>query len=175
MTEDHKLFLEKGRLYGFEKEILAAGLCSFFMPVRFIELGQKVHVMYDCSGYAAAGEMKEPDIGKLLDIMEGVFQVLSASGEYYIEPDRIALTGETVFYDEAAGKVKIAYLPVREGARGIRNNAGGFIREMKEKAPSDMRGYFIRMQECLQLMNYTPQDMTDLISGMKRELRICGI
>ena len=118
--------------------------------------------------------MKDLDPEELLGIMENIFLILSRTGEHFIPPARIMLSEETVFYSRRKDKVKIAYVPVPGRARSVKLNAGSFIRSMLARAPAEMKRYLGKVQESLQLYNYSPADMADMLAGMKRELFICG-
>ena len=174
MADDIKLLLEKGRIREYEKDILSAGMCDYLFPMRFITCDQKEQVTYDCTGYCPVGQLRDLDGGELLGIMEKTFLILARSGDHFIPPARIMLSEETVFYDRRRDRVKIAYVPVPGRARSLKLNAGAFIRTMRGRAPEELKRYFGRAQESLQLYNYSPADMADMLAEMRRELFLCG-
>ena len=174
MDGDMKLLLDKGRIREYEKDILTAGLCRHLLPMGFVSCGKKEQVTYDCTGFCPVGRIRDLDAGELLGIMEKTFLILAETGNHYIPPSRITLNEETVFYDRRKERVRIAYVPMRGRMCSIKVNAGSFIRMMKERAPADMKGYFGRAQESLQLYNYSSADMADILAGMKRELFVRG-
>ena len=175
MAGDIKLLIDKGRIKQYEKDILTAGMCNHMFPMSFISYEKKEQVTYDCAGYCPLSQIKDLDAGELLEIMEKIFLILSESGNHFIPPARIILNEDTVFYDREKGRVKIAYVPAAGRTGSLKANAGEFIKTMRSKAPAEMKGYFGRAQEALQLYNYGPADMADMLAGMKRELFICGL
>ena len=174
MAGDIKLLIDKGRIREYEKDILTAGICDYMFPMRFVSCAKKEQVTYDCAGYCPLSRMQDLDIRELLGIMEKVFTILSKTGDHFIPPARIMLNEDTVFYDRKRDRVRIAYVPTAGRPCSIKAGAGAFIKMMREKAPAETKKYFRRAQEALQLYNYGPADIADMLAGMKRELFICG-
>ena len=106
----------------------------------------------------------------MLDIMEQIFRILSTTAENLILPSRVTLNADTVFYSKKKSKVKIAYIPLKDDKASLRENVMDFIYQMETKTSQGTRGYFRKMLRCLDIDNYSMNDMADMTFEMKTEL-----
>ena len=59
-----------------------------------------------------------------LYILENVLLILKRSVEYFIDPSKVKITNETVFYNKDTGQVKIAYVPLLKEEINLKKKFG---------------------------------------------------
>lgn len=169
-NKDYQIEFKAGRFKEYEKTVLSANLCIHFIPMSFVKYGSNDIVRFDCKGYTSIGQYEKISIYHMLDIMEQIFRILSTTAENLILPSRVTLNADTVFYSKKKNKVKIAYIPLKDDKASLRENVMDFIYQMETKTSQGTRGYFRKMLRCLDIDNYSMNDMADMTFEMKTEL-----
>ncbi len=73
-----EIFFENNQIKDFEVKILASGNCEYFIPMSFVELEGRLHVIYHTEGYKPLDLTQLNNPWEVLDLMEKL--VLAVKG-----------------------------------------------------------------------------------------------
>lgn len=169
-NKDFRVRLGEDTMKGFEKAMLSSGECSLFMPMGFINENGREYGCYDCSGFAPLNRYLVERTEDALYILENVLIILEGSIEYFIDPARVTLTDETVFYNKDTGQVKIAYIPIAGGDLNVRKNIVFFIGRLKSEICDGKEQYLIDAAKYIYYHNYRLREMVNKVGMLKRSL-----
>ncbi len=88
--------------------------------MTFLRSENGLTARYECSGFTPLSSFRIERTEDVLYLMEKVFLVLHRAPEYLLDPERILLRTELVFYSREKDDLKIAYVPRPPGS----NRAG---------------------------------------------------
>ncbi len=157
--------LAAGMIPGYEERVLTSGLCDFSLPMTFTHRKGRSWAHYDCRGYVAAGEMDLKTPADVLEIMEKTLITLRKSGEFLIDPSRVLLTKETVYYHPKKKQVRIAYMP---NPRRDPGQIFAFLRDLAEGLSDEWRETIEDACREAARRNYSLQDLADHIGRLRR-------
>lgn len=171
---DFKLDIEEGLILPFEEKVLASGLCDVILPMRFAGGHGRRSLMYECSGYTAVSELDLRGIRDIYEVLEKTVLTLAKAQEFLLFPEKIVLSGETVFYHLKHRDVKIAYVPDIE-KRSIGSKLKKFIDELASYGDDNAKSYLKRTSSAIAIYNYNLKDTVNHVGEIKREMFLCGI
>jgi hypothetical protein len=102
---------EYGRIKGFEKRILAEGLCKAFLPMSFISFDGKDMANIDCSGYRVLTAFELRNGMETVSLLENCAFALTAACDSLINPRKMELNTKTVFIAPDKKEVRFVYIP----------------------------------------------------------------
>ena len=165
---------EVGRIKEFEKKILALGECRAFLPAGFVSAGGTEQVNYDCGGYTSLAGYEFKDSKEMVDIMEKCVFALIDSGEHLVNPRKLKLTAETVFYSMDKKEVRIAYAPRASHAEKAQHVFMEFVESFKDDVKNaEMRNYLEETVNYIKRRNGSFFDIVDYISELRKEIYAC--
>ena len=96
-----------------EEKMLESGLCNFVVPIWISREGDKVKINYECSGLTSMRELHLKRPKETFEIIEKALLSLNHSRDFYIPPEKLKLSMDTIYYNRQNRSVKIAYVPER--------------------------------------------------------------
>ena len=164
---NYTLEFAKEDIKTYEERVLSSGLCDFAIPMRFTLYRGKRRVRYECSGYMALSDLESSDIGNILDIIERTLIMLKSAKDFLIDPDKVTLTKETVFYNARTGNVRIAYI-VKKGS-SVQSNVVSFIDSFMETDNQRTRDCLDKLGHDISIKNLSLEDSINRIGELKRK------
>lgn len=155
-----------------EEKILESGMCSFTVPMWFSRKKDKVKITYECSGYVALRDMGLKKPREVFEILEKTLLTLNRSLEFFIPPENIKLSLDTVFFHMTKRIVKIAYIP--DENKNLTWKINNFLDELQMNVAEDTKEYLVNIKEDLNSQNKSLRDMASFINEQRRKLNICG-
>ena len=175
LENEFKIRLEENTMRNYEKIMLTSGECNLFMPMGFIGDDNGEVVCYDCSGFAPLSSYSVEKTEDALYILECVLLIVGKAVEYLITPARITINEDTVFYNKETGKVKIAYVPLKDEKASIRGNLVNFIEQLKVNIKDGKEHYLDETSKFITYHNYYIREMVNKVGLFKRQLYTEGI
>jgi len=177
---------ESGRIKEFEKKILAQGFCKSFLPMSFVYFGEIERVNYDCSGYQPIVNCEFRSSKEMIELLEKcIFALMDCSG-YLINPKKIELNTETVFYSDSRKEVRFAYVPRTIPAeKALRvfieflEHIGRMVQSRPESAngnmqSKDIHNYLKSITSYIGYSNGSLFDVINYLGELKQEIHACG-
>lgn len=159
----------------FEEKVIMSGMCDFTVPTTISALGNKKQVIYNFEGYTALRDMTFVGVKILFEILEKTFVAFKRAGEFLIDPAKVTLTCDTVFYNKKQRDVKIAYIPVGRPKYVVMGSVTSLLDELTERLDGDAVKYLVMTKGDIEKDNYTLEDTIEYIKALRRELAVCGI
>ena len=157
----YQITTERDLFYQFERVMLTDSGCRFFIPMHFMFEDDQLCAVYECSGYAPLSSFRVERTEDALYIMEKTCLILHRAPEYLIDPERITLTSDMVFYQIESSDVRIAFLPRKHDSTNLRKRLILFLAELKK----DIRDHEAPLLDQLaRSMYYGSLDMLSLIT-----------
>ncbi len=153
-----------------ERIMLASGQCPFFFPTAFYSDQDHLTASYSCSGFVPLSTFRIERTDDALYIFEHVLLALRGCIEYLLEPERVRVTSDTVFYCSRTGEVRLAYLPLQEHAPDIRRTLIRFLAELKADLQDDSVSCIDRIARRIYYENHDLRDLLTITGLMRREL-----
>lgn len=169
-NKDFRVRLGENTVRDFERVMLSSGECSLFMPMGFINENGREYGCYDCSGFAPLSSYMVERTEDALYILENVMLILERAVDYFIDPARVTVTGETVFYNKDTGQIKITYMPIAGNDLDIRKNIVFFIGRLKSDICDGKEGYLIEAAKYIYYHNCCLREMVNKVGLLKRKL-----
>ena len=161
----------EGRIMPFEEKVLASGLCDFTLPASFINENDKKWVVYDCGGYTALSELPLTEPDKVLEVYEKTLFNLRKASEFLIDPAKVKLGPETVYFDMKKRTVRFAYMPV-EGS-SVAGNVRSFADYLAARTLAPLSAFITEITEEMMKRNMSLREMTGYVALMRRQPAIC--
>lgn len=163
--------LGDGGMLPFEEKVLASGLCDFTLPASFISGKDKRWVIYDCNGFTSVAEL--PLLGKdeILEVFEKTLFNLRKASEFLIDPAKVMLAPETVYFDLKRRIVRFAYMPV-EGS-SVAANIRSFSEYLAERADRAFSSVLVNMTDEMIMRNMSLREMSGYVALMRRKSPVC--
>ena len=177
MEEGKNIFTvdyEPGRIKDFEKRILTEGRCKSFLPVSFVSGGEKERANYDCSGYhQAAFRGFESSMEMMLFLEKCAFALLGAC-RHLLNPRKIELNIETVFYSSPGKELRFAYVPKPVPHQRTTSAFAEFLEQLLSKTEDkEIRNYLTAVQSYIGDSNGSLFDIINYIGELKQEIHAC--
>jgi len=165
---------EIGRIKNFEKEILATGICKALLPMSFVCIGEVVKVNYDCSGYKPLSEFEIVSNKEMISLLEKCIFALMNSCEYLINPKKMELSLQTVFYSESKKEIKFAYSPKAVQAEKALQGFTELLKQIENKANErTMSDYLNSIISYIESENVSFMDVINYLGEIKQEIHAC--
>lgn len=168
-NSNFRVRLEEETMQDFEKIMLTSGECNIFIPMGFIREGDGEYGSYNCSGFAPLSSYRIERTEDALYILENVLLILKRAVEYFIDPAKVKVTSETVFYNKDTGQVKIAYIPLMKDEMNLRKNLVGFIGYLKSEICDGRENYLVEAAKYIYFHNYYLREMVNKVGLLKRQ------
>ena len=169
-NNEYKLLLKEDSIQDYEKIMLTSGECSFLLPMAFMGENGRETAYYRCSGFSSISTYSIERTDDALFILEKVLLILSHTAEYLIDPAKISLTVETVFFNQETGQIKIAYVPLTGEKISLRRNLIRFIAQIKADIKDGHGNCLDRIARLIHYENYRIEDVIDRVGLQRREL-----
>lgn len=169
-NKDFRIRLGENTMMDFEKVMLSSGDCSAFIPMGFVNENGREYGYYNCSGFAPLSSYVVEKTEDALYILENVLFLLERSIEYFIDPAKVTLTDETVFYNKDTGQVKIAFIPIAGKEFELKKNIVFFIGRLKSEVKDGKEGYLVEAARYIYYHNYRLREMVNKVGLIKRRL-----
>ncbi len=167
---DFRIRLREGAIRDFEKIMLSGSDCDIFMSMGFMSEGGREYGMYECSGFAPLSGYRVERTEDAMYILENVLIILNRSVEYLIDPTRVRITEDTVFYNKDTGQIKIAYVPLEKYETDMKKNLVRFIDVLKRGIRDGYAGYLSQAAEYIMYRDHRLREMTDKVGVLKRQI-----
>ena len=165
---------ECGRIKKFEKKILAQGLCKSFLPMSFVSFGEIERANYDCSGYQPLVNYEFRNSKEMVDLLEKCIFALMDSCGYLINPKKIELSAETVFYSDSKKEVKLAYVPKTIPAGKALHVFTELLENIEKSMRSkDIHNYLKSIVSYIEYSNGSFFDVINYLGELKQEIHAC--
>ena len=171
-NKDFRVRLEENTMRNFEKIMLTSGECSLFMPMGFMNEKGGEYGCYDCSGFAPLSSYRVEKTEDALYILENVLLILERAVDYFIDPAKVTLTEETVFYNKDTGQIKSAYMPRAGSDFNLKKNIVFFIGRLKSEICDGKSSYLVTAAKYIYYHNYCLMEMVNKVGLLKRELYV---
>lgn len=168
----YSLKLKENSVLDFEKIMLTSGECSLFMPMGFMSADEGETVCYDCSGFIPLSRYQIERTDDALFILENVVIILNRAVEYLLDPSKVTLNTDTVFYNKESGEVKITYVPLSSGKTGLNKNLVSFIGQLRSEISDTYSEYLVETAKYIYYYNYNLTDIVNKIGVYRREIYI---
>ncbi len=159
----------------FEEKVLLSGLCDFIIPMSFSSYGGKRKITYECSGYASIKELKISKVRDVFEILEKTLISLNKSTEFLLDPHKITLTPETVYYNLKQKDVKIAYIPSENKSKSLNDSISFYIDRLSEGVTEEAFKYLASIKENMKKGHHSIKELITKVGEMRREIYLCGI
>ena len=169
-NKDFKVRLGENTMRDFEKIMLTSVECSLFMPMGFISENDGEYGRYNCSGFAPLSNYRIERTKDAMYILENVLLSLERAVEYFIDPAKVTLTTDTVFYNKDTEQVKIAYVPMSGKDMNLRKNLVLFIGQIKFELCDGKEEYLTRAAKLIYYHNYYLREMVNKTALLRRQL-----
>lgn len=169
-NKEFKISLELGCIHEYEKIMLSSGMCSFFLPMQFLDDDTAETAWYNCSGFAPLSSYQIEKTEDALYILEKVLLILNKSVEYFISPAKTTISTETVFYNKDTDEVKMAYIPLNTQKQNMRKNLASFTIQLKQDIRDGRSSYLTDASKYILQHNYDFKDMINKVGTYKRQL-----
>lgn len=166
----YSLKLKENSVLDFEKIMLTSGECSLFMPMGFLSADEGETVCYDCSGFVPLSRYQIDRTDDALYILENILLILNRTVEYLLDPSKVTLNTDTVFYNKETGEVKITYVPLCSEKTDLRKNLVGFIGQLKRDVNDVYSDYLMQTAKYIYYYNYNMTDVVNKIGVFRREI-----
>ena len=90
--------------------------------------------------------------------------------EYLLDPSKVTLNTDTVFYNKETGEVKITYVPLCSEKTDLRKNLVGFIGQLKRDVNDVYSDYLMQTAKYIYYYNYNMTDVVNKIGVFRREI-----
>ncbi len=107
----YTLHLSSNPYYRHEQIILSSGTPEGYLPMSFLRTSQGLTIRYEAGGYLPLSAFRIERTEDVLYLMDRTVGILHASPGYLLDPERILLRADTVFYGKDQDDLRIAYLP----------------------------------------------------------------
>jgi len=159
----------------YERKVLESGLCDFAVPMSFYRSKGKEKIRYECSGYVALSDVKMSTLSEVFELLEKTLLALKKSGEFLINPEKILLTQDTVYFHHQHHDVRIAYMPGMWEQSYGNQNVMNFLGLLQQMVSNPDTKYFQNLQYELEQNNRSLSDMIVLVGEIRREIFLCNI
>ena len=173
--KNYEIEIPEESIKSFEEKVLLSGLCDFIIPMSFSSYGGKRKITYECSGYASVKELEISKVRDVFEILEKTLLSLNKSTEFLIDPLKITLTPETVYYNLKQKDVKIAYIPSENKSKSLNDNISFYIDSLSEGAAEEACKYLDHIKESMKKGHHSIKDIITKVGEMRREIYLCGI
>ncbi len=163
--------LGSGEMMPFEEKVLASGLCDFTLPASFINEKERKWVVYDCDGYTSLSELPLTDPDLILEVFEKTLFNLRKASEFLIDPAKVRLCPETVFFDLKKRTVRFAYMPVEDSS--VAANVRCLSEYLAERAGRTFSAFIVQMTDEMMMRNMSLREMSAYVALMRRKCPVC--
>ena len=163
--------LGEGRMLPFEEKVLASGLCDFALPASFVSEKEKKWIVYDVSGYTCLAEMPVLDEDLLLEVFEKTLANLAKASEFLIDPAKVMLGPETVYFNPKKRTVRFAYMPVEESS--VAANVRSLSEYLASRSYRELSSFIIKITDEMLMRNMQPAEMAAHVALMRRRRPVC--
>ena len=171
-NKDFRVRLEENTMRNLEKIMLTSGECSLFMPMGFMNEKGGEYGCYDCSGFIPLSRYQIEKTDDALYIMENILIILNRAVEYLLDPAKVTLTTDTVFYNKETGEVKITYVPLSSDQVNIKKSLVGFIGQLRRDIRDRFADYLTETAKYIYYYNYNLTDIVNKVGLFRREIYI---
>ena len=171
-NKEYSLRLKENSVLDFEKIMLTSGECSLFMPMGFMTADEGETVCYDCSGFIPLSRYQIEKTDDALYIIENILIILNRAVEYLLDPAKVTLTTDTVFYNKETGEVKITYVPLSSDQVNIKKSLVGFIGQLRRDIRDRFADYLTETAKYIYYYNYNLTDIVNKVGLFRREIYI---
>lgn len=168
---EYELSFERGSFRPFEQRMIASGLCDMVLPMSFATLKDREVAKYDCSGFVAVRDMEGITFNLAFELLSKMLVTYSKSSEFFINPRRMKIGIDTVYYHMRSGAVRIAYVPEEE--EDVNTKVIRFVEELSKKTNEETAAYLDKIFDNIDKYNFKLKDMASYIMQQRR--KICGI
>lgn len=171
---NYELNLPGDSILPFEQRMLESGLCSFALPMDFVRSGSGLTVRYACCGYVALEDLGMLPPGLAFEILEKIFLALRASFDCLLNPGKMTLRLDLVYYHPEQRQVRILYLPWA-AAPAEEGSLSGFLSAFRSKLAPEGQPYLDRLSDEHRIRNRSLREMANLTAEIRRELYDAGL
>ena len=161
------------RIRPFEQRMLESGLCNFALPMHFVRSGARLTIRYECCGYIALEKMGTLPASLAFEILEKTFLALRSSFDCLLNPDKMKLGLDLVFYHPEERAVRILYLP-EDGSEG-HSGVSTFLESLRNSLVPEGQPYLDKVIGELSLRNLSLRELANLTGEIRRELYQAGL
>lgn len=154
-----------------EEKMLESGLCNFVVPMWISREGDKVKINYECSGLTSMRELHLKRPKETFEIIEKALLSLNHSRDFYIPPEKLKLSMDTIYYNRQNRSVKIAYVPERN--HSIAGSINGLIDEVKLTVNEETKEYLNLIKEDIEAEKRNLRQIAGYISEYRRSINQC--
>lgn len=105
---------EEGKIKGFERELVADGICKSFIPASFIREEDRIKVIYSYDGYVKLSELRLNAV-EILELIESIILKIEEAADLLVDFNRLSFDTDTLFYNQESRDVRMAFVVSDEG------------------------------------------------------------
>lgn len=169
-NNEYKLCLKEESILGFERIMLASGQCSHLLPMVFICDEKGLLSYYDCGGFVPISSFRVDRTEDALFVLEKVLLIISRLVEYLINPEKMLLSTDTVFFNPETGQIKIAYVPHDSGQGELRRQILKLIALLKADVSDGKESILDSFAGTVFKNNYRTIDLVNVLGMLRRQL-----
>lgn len=165
---------DKGMIREYEQKVISDGICESFIPISFIDEGSKMRLIYKYDGYLMISECRFRQIIQLFNIIDLVIMNVEEAFDYMIEPARLEIKGNTVFYRRDTEEIRLAF-SVSDNDSGFTENLISFMNELMLRYDGNSGEYMDKLKEYILKYNPDFSSIRKKIKELKMQIRKLGI
>lgn len=169
-NNEYRINFKEESILGFERVMLSSGECGSLLPMIFINDDAGLLAYYDCGGFVPLSSYRIDRTEDALFILEKVLLIMNSLVEYLINPDKIVLSTDTVFYNPETGEIKIAYVPDSESTLEMRRHILYLIAHLKSEITDSDKGLLDSLARTVYENKYRLMDLVNKVGMLRRKL-----
>lgn len=170
MNNFEKIY-DDGIIKGYEKEIVAEGICESFIPASFIREEDRVKVIYNYDGYVSLSSLSLSNL-EILELIESIIDKIEAASDMLVDFDRLSFNMDSIFYDCETKDVRMAFL-WGYNHFSFNERLAILFNDMKAISSEDS-AYLDRLSRIVLKENISLPSISERIRKLKSELRKIG-
>lgn len=170
-NNQYELRFKKGSFLAFEQRVIASGLCDLVLPMSFSSIKDMEIARYDCSGFVAVKDLEGITFNFAFEIITKLLYTYDKTSEFFINPRKMRIDLDTVYFHLSSRLVRLAYVPEEEEPVFIRVRR--FAKALSTKTNEETAAYIDTIFSGIEKYNFRLDEMADYIIEQQR--KICGI
>lgn len=167
----YEIEMEGDKISHLEEKMLESGLCNFTIPMWISRENGKIKARYECSGLVSVRELQLKKPRETFEIIEKALLALNRSVDFYISPEKVKLTLDTVYYSKTNRSVKIAYIP--QNGHSLSSNIKSFIEEIGKDTLPETKEYLGILRKDVCKENRNLREIAGFVSEYRKSIGQC--
>lgn len=160
--------------YTMRLDTLISGVCPAFFPVSVRQVGKRLLLTCDPSGYRQLKHWARLDGQQILQMAYAVVQAIEAGKEYLFFPEEYVISVDTVYLREDLSQGRLIFAPVTT-PQSATTNLLHFFHTLQERTTDNGRMYLDTLCTLLGAETLRYRRVLAFIHELLTEARLCEI